>query len=415
MDAIIMSVGDELLLGQTVDTNTAWLSRQMAARGAKVKLHLTAADELEPLTREIDQACQHADVVLISGGLGPTEDDLTRQALARAMGVELRLDSNSVEQIRRFFRSRGREMPEANAIQAMIPVGGAAIENTCGTAPGLRATHRDTEVFVMPGVPREMRVMFERDVAPWVRERAGGATTLSRVLQCIGAGESDIGAQIRDLMQRGANPTVGTTAKQGIIGIRVNAHGASPDQAQQLLEQTTTEIRQRVGDLIFGQDEQTLAEAVAALLVQHEKTISTAESCTGGLIAKCLTDVAGSSAYMIQGVVSYSNEAKMRLLQVPSDLIEQHGAVSPQVAESMAVNCARLSGTDLAISVTGIAGPTGGTPAKPVGLVYIGLASDRGCEVVERRLGESLTREEIRDRTCKHALNMVRRQLLAWS
>jgi nicotinamide-nucleotide amidase len=214
-------------------------------------------------------------------------------------------------------------------------------------------------------------------------------------------------------MQRGANPTVGTTAKQGIIGIRVNAHGASPDQAQQLLEQTTTEIRQRVGDLIFGQDEQTLAEAVAALLVQHEKTISTAESCTGGLIAKCLTDVAGSSAYMIQGVVSYSNEAKMRLLQVPSDLIEQHGAVSPQVAESMAVNCARLSGTDLAISVTGIAGPTGGTPAKPVGLVYIGLASDRGCEVVERRLGESLTREEIRDRTCKHALNMVRRQLLA--
>lgn len=413
MNAIIISIGSEITLGQTVDTNTAWLSRQLAAIGVHTVEHVTVADELEPIRTAILRACETVDAVLITGGLGPTLDDLTRPALAAAMGVELELHERFVEIVRGYFARRGREMPEANIVQAQFPAGSTPIENTCGTAPGIRAVCGQAVVYVMPGVPREMREMYTRDIRPELESQARGAVLLTRTIRTYGQGESDVAAKIGDLMARGRNPGVGTTAQQAIIGVRIYAHGASAAEAAALLEQTSDEVRRRLGEIVFGQDDDTLWHATARLLVQHHKTVATAESCTGGLIAKSFTDIPGSSDYFLDGVVTYSNAAKTRLLEVPAALIDQHGAVSPQVAEAMAVNCRRLSGSDYAISITGIAGPGGGTPDKPVGLVYIGLADADGCDVTEHRLGDYLTREEIRDRTRKAAINRLRLELLS--
>ena len=383
MNAVILSIGHELICGQTVDTNTAWLSARLAERGVRVLRHVTIADELEPICSAITAACRDADVVLISGGLGPTADDLTRQALAAAMGAELVLHDVYVERIRAFFDVRGRSMPPANIIQAHFPAGSEPIDNSCGTAPGIRAFCGRATVFAVPGVPGEMREMYERDIAPWLAERCRGAVLLAVTLHTFGMGESDIAEKIADLMRRGCNPTVGTTAKQGMISIRVHAHGASVNEARRLLDETVDEIRGRLGLLIFGQDDETLAGAVGLLLTEQKKTLATAESCTGGLIAKLITDVAGSSAYFLQGLVTYANEAKTSLVDVSEELLIRHGAVSERVAEAMALGCRQRSGADFTLSVTGIAGPGGGTDQKPVGLVYIGLADASGVEVTE--------------------------------
>jgi len=412
MDACVLSIGSELTYGQTVDTNAAWLSQRLAGIGISTQLHVTVADDLEAVAAEIKRICGRVGVLLISGGLGPTPDDLTRQALASAMGVALELREEYVEKIRDFFTVRGREMPEANTVQAMFPAGAAAIENTCGTAPGIRVDFHETLIFVMPGVPREMKVMFERDVLPILAKQSGGQVLLATTLYSFGEGESTISMKIHDLMERGRNPAVGTTAKQGVIGIRIHARGDSQEEASRLLEDMADQVRSRLGPLIFGENDGRLAVAVARLLAARGETVSTAESCTGGLIAKSLTDISGSSNYFLQGLVTYSNEAKMGLLDVPGELIDQHGAVSEQVAHAMAVNCRAKSGSDYALSVTGIAGPTGGTPQKPVGLVYIGLADKDGCEVTEHRIGEFLSREDIRDRTHKTALNRLRLKLV---
>lgn len=409
---MILSVGTELTLGQTVDTNTAWLSERLAEIGVPVAMHVTVPDELQPLTREILRAGESAQVLLISGGIGPTEDDLTRQALADAMGAKLELHPESLEHIKAFFAARGKEMPRANAVQAMFPVGSTPIANTCGTAPGMRARVGRADVFVMPGVPREMKVMYDRDVKPAIAVLGGGAALLKKNIWCYGAGESDIGDTIKDLMRRGQNPTVGTTAQQTVIGVRIGAHGASPQEARELLDRTAGEVKRRLGTLVYGEGDETLQSAVAMLLKAKHKTISTAESCTGGLLASRLTDIPGSSSYFLSGMVTYANEAKSRMLGVPESLIATHGAVSLPVAEAMAIGCRARCGTDYAISITGIAGPDGGTKEKPVGLVYIGLASPRGCEVTEHRVGDFLTRDEVRDRTCKVALNRLRLELM---
>ncbi|NLX15256.1 MAG: competence/damage-inducible protein A [Phycisphaerales bacterium] len=412
MNAIIISVGTELTSGQTVDTNSAWLSSKLAEIGIPVLLHVTAPDDVEPLSRQIETACAQADLVLVTGGLGPTADDLTREALAQVMGVELQIDPALAEQVRAFFARLNRPMPEANLVQAMLPVGSRPLENTCGTAPGIHTRIGSTKVFVMPGVPREMQIMYEQFVLPQLPRQDTGSVILNAVLYCFGAGESEIGQSIYDLMRRGRNPLVGTTAKQGIIGIRILARASTAIEARNLLEDEIKEIRHRLGPLVFGRDDETLAHAVASRMIANNKTLATAESCTGGLIAKTLTDIPGSSAFYSQGWITYANEAKIRLLNVPADLIESHGAVSRPVAAAMAVNARRLAETDYAISVTGIAGPAGGTPDKPVGLVYVGLAEPNHCEVTQLRLGNHLNREEIRWRTTCTVLNFLRLRLM---
>ncbi len=409
MKVHILSIGTELTMGQTIDTNAAWLSGQLAGLGIPCEQHVTVSDDLEPIRRAIASAGRDADLVLITGGLGPTDDDLTRQALADAMGVELQFHQESFDRIAEFFSSRNRAMSPANRVQAMFPVGATPIENTCGTAPGIHVRLNQSKVYVMPGVPREMKTMFSRDILPHLRTLGGGRACVQRLIRTYGGAEAEIGEKIADLMKRGRNPTVGTSAADMIISIRINALAGTPDEAARLAEADAAEVKSRLDAWVFGENDDTLQGAVGRTLIESGKTISTAESCTGGLIAKRLTDVSGSSAYLLQGFVTYSNQAKHKLLGVPMELIDRHGAVSAEVARAMAEGCRKVSGTDFAIAVTGVAGPTGGTPAKPVGLVYIGLADANATDVREIRMGDHLTREEIRDRTAKVALGMLRR------
>lgn len=413
MKAQILAIGTELAIGQAVDTNSAWLAQQLAAVGMHTSRHVTVADDLADITGAIRDAAANAELVLISGGLGPTADDLTRDALAAAMGVELVFHPESFEQIAAYFAARKREMHERNRVQAMIPAGATPIENPRGTAPGIRAKLGRADVFVMPGVPSEMKAMFARDVLPAIRTMSGaGEVIVQRILRTFGMAESELGEKIVDLMKRGRNPAVGTSAEDLIISVRINAHGKSTDDAAALAERDVAAVRERIGTFVFGEGEDELQSAVARLLIDQGKTISTAESCTGGLVAKRLTDVSGSSAYFIQSFVTYSNEAKSRLLEIPPELIASNGAVSEPVAKAMAENCRRLSATDYALAVTGIAGPTGGTPDKPVGLVFVALATAERTIVRELRLGETITREEVRDRSAKAAVNLLRLELL---
>jgi nicotinamide-nucleotide amidase len=314
-------------------------------------------------------------------------------------------------------------MPEANKIQAMIPKGANLIWNTCGTAAGIDAKWfhedppllsvlREARVFVMPGVPKEMKAMFERDVRPHLEKESGGAVILSRTLHTFGLGESAIAELIGEMMMRAKNPSVGTTVSQGIVSLRINSRFESRDRAQQELDRTETECRARLGDLVFGADDQTLAMAVAASLAPSRKTVTTAESCTGGLLSKMLTDVPGSSDYFQTGFITYSNDAKHDRLGVSSEIINIYGAVSEPVVQAMAKNARRLAQAEFALAISGIAGPGGGSEKKPVGTVCIALAIDQDSTPAARTFLFPGDREWVRDRAAKMALTMLRYHLL---
>jgi nicotinamide-nucleotide amidase len=433
--AIILSVGDELVLGQTVDTNSAWISAQLATVGCAVAAHVTVPDDQPAIEEAIRGAVGRCDYLIISGGIGPTEDDLTRQALAAVMNVPLEMNDAWLKQLDEFFVKRGRPMPEQNKIQAMIPRGAKLIWNTAGTAAGIEAQIGEAasaagsapqpRVFVMPGVPKEMKIMFARDVMPHIAAEVGGAVILSRTLHTFGLGESAVAEKLGDLMRRDRNPSVGTTVANGIVSLRVNARFASKDEARKQLDETTELCRSALGELIFGHGERTLQEVVGQLLKMSNQTIATAESCTGGLLAKMLTDVSGSSDYFEAGWVTYSNQAKYERLGVSMEIINMHGAVSEPVVEAMAKHARRLAKSDFALAISGVAGPTGGTPAKPVGTVCIALAypavevgRDEGprdyqnSKVVTRTFNFPGDREWVRDRSAKMALTMLRYHLL---
>ena len=413
--AAIISCGNELILGSVVDTNTAWLAARLSELGIATTLHMTVGDDEEDIRSAVLQAARKARTVIVSGGLGPTLDDVTRQAVAKALGVELREDPVCLEHVRDFFAKRGRTMPETNRVQALVPVGARPIPNTRGTAPGIRAELGGSVIYAVPGVPLEMQEMFTRSIRPELLDSGGGRSVASRKILCFGAGESDIANRIADLMKRGRNPLVGTTPHEMIIAIRVVATGSSPQETKDLLDKDVAEIHRRLGDLVFGEDEDTLAEAVGRILIEANRTVATAESCTGGWLAKSLTDLSGSSNYFLRGYVTYSNQAKTELLGVPTAMIQQFGAVSEEVARAMATGCKVRAGTDFAIGITGIAGPTGGTPTKPVGLVYLALAGPDGVEVRKVNFGEHLLRWQVRDRATKVALNMLRLAVMAHS
>jgi nicotinamide-nucleotide amidase len=355
-----------------------------------------------------------ASLVILTGGLGPTLDDVAREAIAAALGEPLEENSEALAQVRAFFDRWQRPMPESNRRQAMIPRGCEVIPNPRGTAPGIRCNRDDRHLYAFPGIPAEMQAMFNAAVLPRLHAVTGGATTESARLLCFGISEAKLGELLADLMQRGRNPSVGTTASHAILSVRVLSEGGSAEEARRLLQADVAEVRRRLGTTIFGEGEDTLESVVARLLVEHGKTIATAESCTGGLLSKRLTDIPGSSAYFLRGYVTYADAAKVDLLAVPADLVSKHGAVSEPVAGAMALGCRRAAGSDYAISITGIAGPTGGSPPeKPIGLVYIGLAHSTGVETLRVLCGDHLTRDEIRDRSCKMALNLLRLRLFS--
>ncbi|MHC4236294.1 MAG: competence/damage-inducible protein A [Planctomycetota bacterium] len=412
MLAGLISVGSELTAGITADTNAAWLARRLGACGVAAVRHVTVADDRKAIAEELRRASAWAQVVLVTGGLGPTDDDVTREALAEAMGAALRTDAAVLEHLHEFFRSRGYPWTESNARQATFPQGSTVIENLWGTAPGIRAVINDAAVYCLPGVPREMRQMFVHYVQPEIERHGGTGAIVSQTLWCFGAGESRIAEKIADLMRPGRAVTVGTTAIEGLIGIRFLARASNWAEAEALIHADEADVRRRLGHLVFGAEDETLESAVAGLLRRQHSTVSTAESCTGGLLAKRLTDIPGSSEYFLRGLVTYSDQAKTDLLGVAARLIEQHGAVSGEVAEAMAISCRKRAGSDSALAITGIAGPSGGSSEKPVGLVYIALASHDGCQVRCFTFGGHLSRDSIRRRSSSAALNLLRRRLM---
>jgi nicotinamide-nucleotide amidase len=409
MKAIIISVGNELTTGQTIDTNSAYLSRQLAVRGIAVLQHVTVPDDKQATTQAIRLAAEQADVVIVSGGLGPTEDDLSRAALADALNCPLVMDPKCLADMETFFKLRNWRMNDVNKVQAMIPAQAQAIPNKVGTAPGIAARLGNCRIFVVPGVPSEMEWMFGNAIAPALPSQAG--IILHRIVHTIGAGESDVGAKIADLMQRGANPLVGTTVAAGMVSIRIVTHAPSQADANTQAEAIIQTLHDRLGDLIIGQDDQTLPVVLGQLLRENGQTLASAESCTGGLIGKMMTDIAGSSDYYLGGVISYSNRLKTNLLGVSEQMLSEHGAVSQAVALAMAKGCRQAAGSDWAIAVTGIAGPGGATQAKPVGLVYIGLVGP-GVEETHRQIMPG-SRDIVRLRSALAAMNYLRLHLLA--
>jgi len=406
--ACIVSIGNEILSGQTVDTNAAHLSAELLSIGVPVVSSYTVGDDIERIVRALGLASADADVVLVTGGLGATEDDLTRQALAKFLGAELELKNELLERIEKFFAGRNRPMPERNKIQAYIPAGAKALVNI-GTAPGIMAESEGKLFFALPGVPMEMRRMFEESVLPEIERFAGGQAVVVKKLKCFGAGESTIAEMLGTMMQRGRNPLINCTVSSGIITLHIIATAENIEKAEQMAEKDEKLLQNTLGELIYGVAEKSLAEVVGEKLTRQGKTIAVAESCTGGLLAKLLTDIPGSSKYLTYGWVTYSNEAKTSELGVPADLIQEYGAVSEQVAESMARAARQKAGTDYAIGITGIAGPTGGTEQKPAGLVYIGVDSENGCDT--KRCLFFGNRRFIRLRAAQTVLNILRLKL----
>lgn len=407
--ASIISIGNEVLTGQIVDTNASYLSGKLLSIGIPVVSFYTAGDDVDWIVRMLNLASGDADLVLATGGLGPTDDDLTRQAFAKFLGAELKLENDLLAKIQDSFSRRNLQMPEKAKIQAYIPAGAKALANNLGTAAGIMARIKRKLVIAMPGVPLEMKQMFEESVFAELKRFAGKQKVVVLKLKCFGAGESSIAEKLGDLMQRGRNPLINCTAQYGVITLYIIVTAEDKGKAQQMVKKCEKTLRNILGELIYGTGEQTLAEVVGAKLAQQKKTIAIAESCTGGTLAKLLTDIPGASRYFTYGWVTYSNIAKINELGIKADLIEEDGAVSYRIAEAMARGARKRARTDFAIGITGIAGPTGGSEQKPVGLVYISVDSDSGCET--KRFIFPYGRDFIRLQAAQTALNMLRLKL----
>jgi nicotinamide-nucleotide amidase len=411
MKAEVISVGSELTSGQNLDTNCQWLCRRLAEIGINVGWHTMVADDLEDSTSTFRVATERAGLVLVTGGLGPTQDDLTREALARLAGVELVFHPPSFEHIKELFARRHRSMPERNRVQALFPAGAEPIPNPRGTAPGLWMKIGASTLAAMPGVPSEMYVMFNDQVRPRLSQMGlSGGVMVERKINCFGAGESAIEEKLMELTRRGQTPEVGITVSDATISLRILARAATLTEAQSQIDPVAKIIREKLGSFVFGVDEEELQDAVIALLKEKHQTVATAESVTAGLVAHRLGQVPGASAVLLGGVIAYEARIKTEMLRVSPDLINEHGVISAPVVEAMAVGCRERFRADYAVSTVGLAGPGGGSPDKPVGLAFAGLAWDGGVRSQSYNwLG---TREEVQSRTAKMALNLLRLHLL---
>jgi len=411
--AEIITVGTELLLGQLVDSNTTFIAKALADAGIDVHRETSVGDNEARIAAAVKEAIARADCVIIAGGLGPTVDDLTREGAARATERPLVLDQHSLERIRAMFDRLGRTMAENNVRQAMIPQRATVLDNPLGTAPGFIIEEDGKAVVAVPGVPREMKAMIVDQVIPFLVRRFGiEATIVTRVLNTIGVGESDLDARIADLFQAGVNPSIAMLAHDGQVDVKLTAKADSRARAQALLDELEPRVRERLPNCVYGVDAGPIERVVGERLRAKRWTIATAESCTGGLIASMLTDVPGSSDYYLGGVVSYGDDAKLELLDVAPELIERRGAVSDEVAAAMAIGVQARLRSSCAIGVTGIAGPGGGTPEKPVGLVYVALAKPDGAAQV-RRLMLPGDREVVRRRAAIAAFALLWKALAA--
>jgi nicotinamide-nucleotide amidase len=411
MKCEIISIGSELTSGQNLDTNSQWLSQRLAEIGIPVGWHTTIADDLDANVEAFRIATGRARLVLATGGLGPTQDDLTREALARAAGVELVLDQAMLAHIEEMFRRRGRSMPERNRVQALFPAAAEPIPNDRGTAPGIWVRVGGCDVAAMPGVPSEMYHMYETQVRPRLLALGlTGGVLVQRKINAFGAGESAVEERLFDLTRRGHVPEVGITVGDATISLRILARAPSLEEARAQIAPVERTIRERLGELVFGVDEEDLQDVVVRLLAEKRRSLAVAEGVTGGLVAERLTGVPGASAWFRGGVIAYDNRLKVELLGVPQALLDEKGAVSAEAAEAMAVGCRTRLRSDLAVSTVGVAGPNDLGPERPVGLVYVGLAWEGGASAL--KFSWTGTRAEVRRRTAKLALNRVRLHLL---
>ncbi|MBE6610185.1 MAG: competence/damage-inducible protein A [Ruminococcaceae bacterium] len=382
--AEILCVGTEILIGDIVNTNAAYISAQLALLGIPHYYQAAVGDNPKRLKDAISSALQRSDLLIMSGGLGPTYDDLTKETAAECMGRKLYLDERSLQRIKDIFAFRNRTMTQNNEKQAYIPEGSVIFDNNAGTAPGcaIEDEERGKIIIMLPGPPFEMKRMFAESVVPYLQQFTD-VRFVSKNINIFGMGESAVESVLKELMMGAKNPTVAPYCGDGEVRLRVTASGTSDADCEALCDEMIAKIREtEVGNFIYGLDT-TLAEAVVKAYREKGKTLAVAESCTGGLIAKRITDVSGSSEMFGYGAVTYANEAKNKLLGVRWETLEAYGAVSEQTAMEMAAGVRALSGADVGIATTGIAGPGGGTDTKPVGLVYMGVASEKGVRALK--------------------------------
>jgi competence/damage-inducible protein CinA-like protein len=410
LSAEIIAIGSELLTARFKDTNSLYLTEQLNEIGIPVVMKGIVGDDENYLEDAVRQSLARTPVLITIGGLGPTEDDVTRKVVARVLQRQLVLNDEILARLQRRFKSRGIEMPANNARQALVLTGSDILENNNGTAPGLWIRSEKNHVILLPGPASELKPMFEATCVPRLRELSGTGALARCVFRTAGLPESLLDARIAPIYTKYKNPETTVLARPGQVEVRLTARGKNLEEAERLLKELADQIDQELDDFIFARSEQSMEEVVGMYLVMKNATISTAESCTGGLVAERLTDVPGSSRYFMSGVICYSNEAKMELAGIPPLLLEMQGAVSAEVARGLAEGVRARANTTLGVGVTGVAGPTGGSSEKPVGTVHIAVATSTKTE--HRQFLFPGDRERIRWQASQAALDMVRRELM---
>lgn len=408
MKAELISVGTELLMGQILNTNAQYISQRLAELGIDIYVQTTIGDNHDRLAQTIREGLERADMVILTGGLGPTADDLTKETAADVMGMTLEYDEASLHVLKARFAAMQREMTPNNLKQAMFPKEAIILPNPNGTAPGCIMERDGKAIALLPGPPREMAPMFDDHLMPYLEARSQHKL-YSRVVRIFGMGESSVEYALRELMEGQDNPTIAPYAKTGEVTLRVTARCADAEEGERLVVPVLQKIGETLGDVVYDTHDRELHRVCVETLLEKRMTIATAESCTGGMLASALLSVPGSSGCFLEGFVTYANAAKEARLGVRHETLEAFGAVSENTAREMAEGARRASGADLAVSTTGIAGPDGGTAEKPVGLVYIAIASEAGTQA--RRLQLNGDRERIRQIACLNALDMIRRTL----
>ncbi len=411
MIAEIIIVGEEILSGQTLDSNSSYIARKLANVGIEVVHKTTVGDRHDDMREAITAAWNRSAVTIMTGGLGPTKDDITKNAICAAFDRKLVLQDEILKKLEELFKSRNMKMPALAQNQALQPQGADLINNPIGTAPGI--VFQDSERFfaALPGVPSEMEAILDQSIIPYLAKRPGRNHIIMRRIRTVGITETGIADVIADLEPNNDKLRLAYLPSYKGVDLRVTSISPNETEALEAADTLAKAITSRIGDYVFTVGEQSLPEMVGALLKAKGKTLATAESCTGGLIAKMMTDMPGSSEYFVGSVVAYANDVKEKVLNVPRDLLVERGAVSHEVAEAMAWGVLRMTGADYAISVTGVAGPGGGTAEKPVGMVYVGYA-DKQDRVSAEQLKLFGTRERIRERSAMMALDILRRKLV---
>ena len=406
----ILSVGTELLLGNIANTDAQTLSQGLSELGLNVYYHTVVGDNPQRAREAVAIAKKRADIIITTGGLGPTCDDLTKNVLAEAFGKKLVFDEPSAERIRSYFAKTKRPMTDNNLQQAMLPEGCTVLANDWGTAPGCAFQAEGVHVIMLPGPPSECRPMFQYRAKPYLQSLSEGVIA-SHTLKLFGIGESAMEAQLRDQMNAMSNPTLAPYAKEGECELRVTAKAPTDAEAQALLKPTVEQVKALFGSKVYGVDVSSLEEVVEGLLREKGMTIGVAESCTGGLMAKRLTDVAGASQVFLGGIVSYTNQVKAGMLHVPQHLLDQFGAVSPEVALAMAEGARKALGCDIALATTGVAGPDKDDWDHEVGTMFVAIATPDGTHVRPLKLGSRPVRARLRTQTAHHAFDLARRYL----